>query len=333
MGGDFDSFWSGTMGWLAQIYADQTTRSMINIIRAQPGDYLYDPDMDGVWKYEPTDPYNDDPWKVTQNPVRFFKAIAEGQFAQDSMGMRTVWENFAKVFPKYSGGDAFFGTKDATPLFYQGKAAMMVNGAWGLGQFKNDMAKLAAGEAIESNNQAISGVTKFDLGTFNMPSMEGPGIEANVRTIEVAVGFLGAIKKDKAHNDLVVDFLMYYSSQDGYSRALSASLAAGGSVSGPPLVYGVELPPDYQALFNNLSFIGNAQKGYPFWAARGIADVQEALRVFYDYSYNYLSGRTTVDQWLASHKAQTLQYLDQAMAIYEISRNDLRNPQNAPTNQ
>jgi ABC-type glycerol-3-phosphate transport system substrate-binding protein len=331
--GDFNSFWAMEMGWLAQIYADQTTRSMIQLTRAQPGDYLYDPDIDGVWKYDPSDPYNDDTWKVNQNPVRFFKAVTEGQYAPDSRGMRTVWENFAKVFPKYAGGDAFFGTKDALPLFYQGKAAMMVNGAWGLSQFKIDMAKLAAGETIESNNQAISGVTKFELGTFNMPSMEGPGIEAPARTIEVAVGFLGAIKKDKAHNDLVTDFLMYYSSKDGYSRALSASLAAGGSVSGPPLVYGVELPPDYQAMFANLSFIGNCQKGYGGWLARGIGDVQEALRAFYDYSYNYLSGRITVDQWLASHKAQNLQYLDQAMTNNKISRNDLNNPQNAPTGQ
>jgi ABC-type glycerol-3-phosphate transport system substrate-binding protein len=306
---------------------------MIQLTRAQPGDYLYDPDIDGVWKYDPSDPYNDDAWKVNQSPVRFFKAVAEGRYAPDSVGMRTVWENFAKVFPKYAGGDAFFGTKDALPLFYQGKAAMMVNGAWGLSQFKTDMAKLAAGETIESNNQAISGVTKFELGTFNMPSMEGPGIEAPARTIEVATGFLGAIKKDKAHNDLVTDFLMYYSSKDGYSRALSASLAAGGSVSGPPLVYGVELPPDYQAMFANLSFIGNCQKGYGANLARGIGDVQEALRAFYDYSYNYLLGRTTVDQWLASHKAQNLQYLDQAMTNNKISRNDLNNPQNAPTGQ
>ncbi|MDR1467789.1 MAG: extracellular solute-binding protein [Spirochaetaceae bacterium] len=331
--GDFNSFWAMEMGWLAQIYADQTTRSMINTTRAQRGDYLYDPDIDGVWKYDPSDPYNDDAWKVNQNPVRFYKAVAEGQYKPDAVGMRTVWENFAKVFPKYAGGDAFFGTKDALPLFYQGKAAMMVNGAWGLSQFKNDMAKLAKGQAIESNNQAISGAMKFELGTFNMPSMEGPGIEAKARTIEVGQGFLGVVKKDKAHNDLVMDFLMYYSSKAGYSRYLTASLEAGGAVAGPPLVYGVELPPDYQAMFDNLSFIGNVQKGFGAGVARGIGDVQEALRAFYDYSYNYLSGRTTVDQWLSSHKASTLQYLDQAMAIFKISRNDLRNPQNAPTGQ
>jgi ABC-type glycerol-3-phosphate transport system substrate-binding protein len=331
--GDFDSFWAGAMGWLAQIYVDQTTRSTINFLRAQPGDYCYDPDVDGVWKYDPADPYNDDAWKVNPNVVRFLKSVVEGQYAPDSTGMRTVWTNFAKVFPKYAGGDAFFGTKDAAPLFYQGKAAMMVNGAWGLVGFKNDMAKLSSGQEITSGDNVITGVQNFELGTFNMPGMSGPGIEAKARTIEVASGFIGAIKKDKAHNDLVSDFLMYYSSREGYSLSMTAALAAGGSVSGPSLVYGVELPPDIQGMFDNLSFIGNVQKGYGQGLARGIGDVQEALRAFYDYSYNFLSGRTTVDQWLSSHKASTLQYVGQLMSNMKISQNDLRNPQNAPTGQ
>lgn len=36
--GDFQSFWAEQMGWLAQVYADQTTRSQIEIVRAQEGD-------------------------------------------------------------------------------------------------------------------------------------------------------------------------------------------------------------------------------------------------------------------------------------------------------
>ena len=101
MAGDFNSFWSGAMGWLAQIYTDQTTRSMINVYRAQEGDYDYDPDVDGVWEYNVDDPFNDDAWKVNQNPVRAFKAIADGDYKPDSEGMKTVWTNFAKFFPKY----------------------------------------------------------------------------------------------------------------------------------------------------------------------------------------------------------------------------------------
>jgi ABC-type glycerol-3-phosphate transport system substrate-binding protein len=251
--------------------------------------------------------------------------------------MRTLWENIAKVFPAYAGGNSMFGTKDALPLFYQGKAAMMMNGGWFLMQFKNDMAKLASGQEITSGDQAITGVTKFDIGTFNVPSIEGSGIEAKARTIEIPVGFLSAIKKDKAHDDLVMDFFMYYSSQEGMSIYLNAGIANGLNVNGPSLVYGVQLPPDIQGLFDNLSFTGNSDKAFNIllgWGMQGSGgDIMESIRLFYDYSYSYLAKRTTIDQWLESHKANMLQYLDQAMTQSNISRNDLRNPQNAPTGQ
>lgn len=335
--GDFDSFWSGAMGWLAQIYADQTTRSMINVYRAQEGDYNYDPDIDGVWEYDPTDPYNDDTWLVNTNTVRGFKAIVDDVFQPDSEGMRTVWESFSQVFPQYAGGDAFFGTKQPRPLFYQGKAAMMVDGAWALMQFENDMAKMAGGEEVVIGEETVEGASRFELGTFNMPSMEGAGIEADARTIEVAQGFLGCISKDKAHDDLVVDFLMYFSSKDGQSTFLNAAIADEYNVSGPSLVYGVELPANIQAMFDNLTFIGNGQKGFGNKLARGMAgsegDIQESYRQFYDYSYNFLSGNTDVDGWLASHRANVEQYLDEAMKLSGISRTDLENPQNAPTGQ
>ncbi len=337
MPGDYNSFWAGTMGWLSQIYADQTTRSMVNVYRAQEGDYCYDPDVDGVWSFDPNDPYNDDNWKVDSNAVRAFKAVSDGTYKPDSPGMKTVWTNFAKVFPKYAGGDAFFGTSDGVPLFYQGKAAMMVDGAWRLINFKKDMEKVASGEEIKSGEAVINGVTKFDLGTFNMPSMEGEGIEAKARTIEVATGFLGAIKKDKEHDALVVDFLMYLSSQEGYSKYLTAGIAADMVPNGPPLVNGVKLPEEYQSIFDNLSFIGNCQKGYSCMLARGMAgsagDITESYRAFYDYSYKYLSGKMTVDQWIAKHKENVNTYLKEAMKTSGISEKDLKNPQTAPSGQ
>lgn len=336
--GDFNSFWSEKMGWLAQIYADQTTRSMINEFRAQEGDYCYDPDVDGVWEYNPTDPYNDDNWKVNYNAVRAFKTVKDGIYAPDSIGMKTVWENFGKVFPKYAGEDAFFGTKDGIPLFYQGKAAMTVDGAWRLVHFQKDMERVSSGEEIKStDNQIIEGIKKFELGTFNMPSMEGEGIEAPARTIEVANGFLGAIKKDKEHDALVVDFLMYLSSKEGQTIYLNAGVEADMVPNGPSLVYGVELPSEIASSYEDLEFIGNAQKGYSQMLARGMAgsqgDIQESYRAFYDYSYDYLNGNLTIDEWLNAHKKNIETYLPEAMKTSGISESDLENPQSAPTGQ
>lgn len=330
--GDLNSFWAMQMGWLAQVYVDQTTRSLLDVIRAKDGDYLYDPDVDGKFKLDLSDPFNDDAWKVNQNPVRAAKALKDGVYKPDSEGMKTVWSNFQKVFPKYAGGNAFFGTTDALPLFYQGKAAMYIDGGWRIPQFKRDMDKIASGEEITSGDDKIEGVQKFELDTFNMPSMEGPGIEAPARTIEVATGFLGAVKKEKAHDDLVVDFLMYYSSKDGFSKYMTAGLENGWVPNGPPLVKNVELPEEYASMFANVKFIGNVQKGYGQMIARGATgDIQESLREWYEYSQAFLTNKITVDDWAAKHKANVLKYWPETLKFLRITESDLENPQNQPT--
>lgn len=330
--GDFNSFWAGNMGWLVQIYADQTTRSMLDVYKAQDGDFNYDPAMDGNFTLNVNDPFNDDPWKVNQNVVRAFKAVKDGVYKPDSEGMKTVMSNFKEMFPKYAGGNAFFGTKDAVPLFYQGKAAILLDGAWRLAMFKSDMDKLSSGQEIKSGENKIEGVQKFEMGTFNMPSMEGLGIEAPARTIEVAVGFIGAVKKEKAHDDLVVDFLMYYSSKAGYSKYLSAGLKAGAVPNGPPLVNGVELPAEFASLFENLKFIGNCQKGFGVMLARGAPnDVQESLRDWYKYTQDYFTGTIAIDEWASKHKANIMKYLPDSMKAAKVLESDLENPQNAPS--
>mgnify|MGYP000169556822 FL=1 len=327
--GDFNSFWAGAMGWLAQIYVDQTTRSMINTYRAQEGDYCYDPDIDANWEYDPTDPWNDDTWVVTTNTTRAWKAVYEGEYRADTPGMKTVWTNFAKIFPKYAGGDAFFGTTSATELFYQGKAAIMVDGAWRLANFKQDMEKLAAGEDITVGENAVEGVKPFNLGHFNMPSMEGEGIEAPARTLEVAVGFIGAVKKDKAHDDMVMDFLMYYSSAEGFGKYWAAGMDAGMVPNGMSYVYGVELPEEYATLFDGLTPIGNCQKGCGQMLARGIGDVQEALRDWYGISQEFLEGKITVDEWATQNQEIQMSHIETAMGD-GVSIEDLEHPENEP---
>ena len=250
--------------------------------------------------------------------------------------MKTVWTNFAKVFPKYAGEDAMFGTDSngAKALFYQGKAAMMINGGWGITMFMNDMKALEAGEdVVDAAGNVISDIKTFTLGTFNMPSMEGAGIEAPARTIEVANGFLGCVSKDQAHNDQVVDFLMYYSSEAGMSVYLNSAIAAGACPSGASLVYGVEYPEEIQNAFAGLTFIGNAQKGFNNTLSRGIGESAETFRNFYDYSYQYLTGAISIDDWASAHKKNVMDNLENAMIDKGISDKDLENPANEPTGE
>lgn len=332
--GDYNSFYAQTMGWLAQIYEDQTNRSDVEITRAQEGDFCYDPDIDGEWSYDPSDPYNDDADHVTQNPVRAFAAVKDGIRRGDTDGMKAVWTNFAKVFPEYAGGDSFFGTNfnGAKTLFYQGKAAMMVNLASGVVEYNNDMKALDSGEEVEdSEGNAIENVQKFTLGTFNMPSMEGDVFEAKVRTIEVSNGFVGCISKDQTHDDKVVDFLMYYSSSEGQSVYIDAGLEDGMVPAGMSLVYDVSYPDEIQNAFDSLELIGNVQKDFNNQLARGIGESADNFRNFYEYSYDLLTGEIDADTWAEKHQENIMSHLTDAMAEKGVGESDLANPQNEPT--
>lgn len=332
--GDYESFYAGKIGWLAQIYADQTTRSMVEIVKAQPGDFCYDPDIDGLFKYDPSDPFNDDANKVTQNAVRAMAAVRDGKYTADTAGMRTVWNNFAKAFPKYAGGEAFWGTDDngAKSLFYQGKAAMRVDGGWGIVNFMSDMKALAeSGEILDSNGDVIENAVAFELGSFNMPSMEGDGIEAKARTIEVPVGFLGGISKSQEHDDLVVDFLMFYSSQEGMSEYVNAALADGFVPNGPSLVYGVQYPDEINAAYEKLTFIGNCQKDFANLLARGIGESAETYRAFYDYSQEFLRGNISIEDWITKHQKNIMDNLESTALEKGVGLSDLDNPENEPT--
>ena len=332
--GDFKSFYAGKMGWLAQIYADQTTRSMVELVKAQPGDFCYDPEIDSLFKYDPSDPFNDDANKVTQNAVRAMAAVRDGEFTADTVGMRTVWKNFAEAFPKYAGGEAFWGTDDngAKALFYQGKAAMRVDGGWGIVNFMRDMKTLAeSGEILDSNGNPIEETIAFELGSFNMPSMEGEGIEAKARTIEVPAGFLGAISKTQEHDDLVVDFLMFYSSKEGMSTFVNAALANGAVPNGPSLVYGVQYPDEINAAFADLTFIGNCQKDFGSLLARGIGESAETYRAFYDYSQEYLRGNISLEEWITKHQKNIMDNFENAALEKGVGPSDIDNPKNEPT--
>ena len=332
MPGDYDSFYSGTMGWLSQIYADQTTRSSIEYWRSQEGDFTWDPDVDAAWTYDPTDPWNDDTVYVTRNPVRFFQSIQDGTFTPDTEGMKTVWNNFAKVFPKYAGNETMFGTnKDgAQTLFYQGKAAMTVNGGWGIMEFANNMKAINNGESISVKDSVVEDAKVFTLGTFSMPTMEGDGIEAPVRTIEVPEGFLGAVSKGQEHDELVADFVMYYSSAEGMSVFLDAAIAAGFAPSGPSLVYNVDYPDEVANAFANVKYVGNAQKNYGNALSRGLCELPESTREYYNNAHAFLTGSITVDEYLKTQVENFKTYFNAALESKGITAEDLANPAAEP---
>lgn len=335
--GDYQSFYAMRMGWLCRNYIDQTNRSEILIYRSQPGDYTYDPDKDDKWEINYEDPYNDYPDYVTRNPVRQWAAVYDGTLSANTPGHAAMWDNFLKVFPKYAGGDAFYGCTDCMPAFYQGKAGMILNTGGFAVSFANDMKKLAAGEELVSGEEAIEGAKQFRLGSFPMPSMtnesgkwgENEIFQSPARSIEVSNGFLGAFNKNAEQTAHVVDFMMYYSSSAGHSLFLDAAFAAGWVPAGNTLVYDCDYPDDVEAALSSMTFIGNGQNAM---FARGLSDNPESTRAFYDLATQLCKGEITSAEYCEKMAAQHMQYFEDCLPS-SIAISDFANPANEPVGQ
>ena len=165
-----------------------------------------------------------------------------------------------------------------------------------------------------------------------MPSMEGQYVLAPARTIEVPVGFYGIIDKNKEHTDKVIDFMMYFSSTEGFKLYQDALIANGGVPTGSVLINGMELPEKYAKMYADLTPVGNCQKSPCQTIARGAAnDIQASVREWYTYTQDFFNNKIDISQWSEKHAQNVKKYFDNSLRAAGISRNDLRYPQNSPS--
>jgi len=344
--GDFRSFWEIRFGWLARMYLDQYTRDEAELIRAQPGDWDFKEGVDDKWKYDATDPYNDDAIKVTFNNARRFAALQAGKIKVDTPAFKDLYKNF-KQFADHCVPDGWLGVGDAYPLFLTQKAAIRLDGAWFLTSFDRDIKSLAEGKYISSAGVAegkptptplpSANITTFDYGSFNNPTMEGQYVKAPARTIEVNIGFWGVPVKDQAQNDLEVDFLMYLTSPEGYGVYLQNKLDPNnltGGINGPPVVKNVKLPDPYPARFATLKLIGNTEKDAAgTFVSRGVSDFQPSVREWVDLAQQYFSGKMTVDEFTSKYQASIDRLFPDILKHVGLAPADLEHPEKKPAAQ
>ncbi len=343
--GDFPAFWELRFGWLAREYLDQFTRDEIEMVRAQPGDWNFREGVDDKWKYDPTDPTNDDGNKVTFNAARKMIALRDGKQRVDGPEFRELYTNF-KEFAKRCTPPGWIGTSDAYPLFLTQKAAIRLDGAWFLTNFEKDITSLAEGKYIMGS--AAEGqptptplpsqpLSVFETGSFNNPTMEGAAVDAPARTIEVNIGFWSVPKKDQKQNDLEIDFVQFLTSPEGYGVYLQNKLDpknAQGGISGPPVVKDVVLPSPYAERFAQLKLIGNTEKdtagGY---RSRGINDFQPSVREWVDLAQQYFTDKITLDEFLTKYQASIEKQFPDILAFMKLTAADLETPEKKPAAQ
>lgn len=285
-GGDVQSLWVLTVGWLFRVYIDQYWKDIIPLVAVKEGDYNYDPDKHGKWTFDPQDINNDANSVYDYNIIRLAKMITDGEVGPDSDRFREMYENFAKVIPEYVP-EGFFGLSaaGARDLFFSQKAAMWVDGA--------DLAL-----RIDKLMEKYPEDQRFELGYFWHPPMTGDLVSVDyTRALGGPQGFHGVVKKSKEQADLTMDFLMYFASPQGQQIKVNAYKELGRGIPGPLLVKNVELPEDWAKVFGNIGYKGECDLNPAQVFGRGFIDEQQSVREWIALLQKYFKGDMDVKEY------------------------------------
>jgi ABC-type glycerol-3-phosphate transport system substrate-binding protein len=333
-GGSADAFLGGHMGWIQIIYADQYTRDWLKANRSRPGDFNYDPEIDGPWKYDPKDPYNDLPkWYVNQNPVRVFNNILDGTTPLNSPATRRIFENLKRVYPKYAP-PGFFGLNSSYQLFLQEKALMYFGATWDAPSLYNDMQDLQAAEARmkeEGIEIAAGSLKAFNFATVPYPDMNDDLVQGPVRGFEGGTPGLSVVTKDKAHNDMVMDFVMFHTTGANYTKYLDAAVKGGGTPSGIIIIKDARMPAPYDTMMGDIKYGDGTVNDWNTQWFRGAGTVPEFQREHYNYTKDYLEGKIDINTWGQKLEQNFAANLDKILEANHIRKSDLAAPEKGPT--
>ena len=341
MEGTTEQIWGGgRMPWLMRSAMDQYHRDELQIIQCQEGDWCFREGIDDVWTYDPTDVRNDDPDRVSINIARHLGALREGDINFNNECTVDMMEQIGRVFVTENGfvPEGWAGMADAYPLFLIQKAAMrMVHGGI-FTSLPKDIRSLAQGEyggKAEVTEEDSAAAVEFEYGRFAFPNIEGPCVQGTARANELTQGYLALPLKDRAQNDLEVDFVMFWTSPQGMKIFLENKLDPEnlrGGIAGPPLIKNVELPGEWKEIFATSVFVGNYEKpGAPGDAvARGFFKYEETKREWSIMVQEFFEGKLTAEEFAEGYQALLEDNFDGLLEYLNLTHEDLDSPEKRP---
>ena len=339
--GTTEQIWGGgRMPWLMRSAMDQYHRDELQIIQCQEGDWCFREGIDDIWTYDPTDVRNDDPDRVSVNIARHLLALREGEINFNNDCTVEMMTQVGRVFKTENGfvPEGWTGLTDAYPLFLTQAAAMrMVHGGI-YTSLPKDIRSLAQGEyggKAEVTEEDSAAAVEFEYGRFAFPTIEGPCVQGTARANELTAGYLALPLKDRAQNDLEVDFVMFWTSQQGMKIFLENKLDQEnlqGGIAGPPLIKNVALPGKWKDIFAQSVFIGNYEKpGAPGDAvARGFFKYEETKREWSIMVQEFFEGKLTAEEFAAGYQTLLEDNFDGMLEFLNLTHEDLDNPEKRP---
>lgn len=297
--GNADSYWSGTVGWIVRFFTDAYTRQWVPLVMSRPGDWDYDPARNANFRLDLSDPYNDS--LVIINGERLLDAVRQRRFRFDGARFAELYthiKHFSRFWQK-----GFHGANSVTAynLFLTGRAAVLLEGSWLIGDLMQDMADLPARARFD---WGIFPVPPLTTSRFKVPPFRGVGGPGLV---------LGVVKKNPQQTARVVDFLMFLTSPRGAQILVDEAVRNRRALSGPMLIPDVKMPPELQAYYR--PFEG---RGFEKLSFRGLMDEQESVWQWTVWAQRYMDGRISVQEFLTRYQRLMEKAVPRVIAIQKL---------------
>jgi raffinose/stachyose/melibiose transport system substrate-binding protein len=315
--------------WLHEVYFDQYHRQWNQVAKAQKGDYNYNEELDGLFKYDPNDPLLNN--KYNYNHARMLKGLKEGAVSFDNSGHVEMVRNMAQVFPKYTQKDVFVSKsgEDYT-LWLQQKAVMIVDTAGLMTTIQKDMANLSDPKRLEQLKLGSDAkLAAFEWGTFENPPMTGSLVQGPVRSVESATGeYVSIIEKSQEQTEMVLDFVMFWLSKAGYQVWVDGLFESGNGVDGPVMVRDVKLPKEYDELFAKVKMMGNAEIEINKWMLVGrVNDLKATGRNMF---IEALQGKMTPEEYAKKFQELWMTNFAEIVEKAGLTMDHIQNPARQP---
>lgn len=297
--GNAESYWAGTVGWIARFFTDAYTRHLVPLVLSRPGDWDYEPKRNAGFRLDLSDPYND-AYVVTNNE-RLLQAVLDRRIRVDD-------ERFAEIYTKIREFSRFWqrgfhgaGSQTAYHLFLSGRAAMLLETSATIGQILKDMEDLPRRARFEWGIFPVPRLTRSRLKVPPFRGVGGPGL------------VLGVVKKDPAQVARTMDFLMYLSTPRSARILVEQALRNKRPLTGPMLIPGVQFPEHIRRLF--APFEG---RGFERLSWRGLLDEQQSVWEWTVWAQRYMDGRLTLSQFLQRYQRTILSAVPRVIAMQHL---------------
>lgn len=300
--GNADSYWAGTVGWIVRFFTDAYTRQWVPLVMSRPGDWDYDPTRNAHFRLNLSDPYNDS--LVIINGERLLDAVRRRVIRFDDARFAELYahiKHFSRFWQK-----GFHGANSVTAynLFLTGRAAILLEGSWLIGDLMQDMADLPARARFD---WGIFPVPPLTTSRFRVPPFRGVGGPGLV---------LGVVKKNPQQTARVVDFLMFLISPRGAQILVDEAVRNRRALSGPMLIPSVKMPPELQAYYR--PFEG---RGFEKLSFRGLMDEQESVWQWTVWAQRYMEGRISLPEFLTRYQRLMEEAVPRVIAMQKLDMN------------